>query len=194
MAYVSIYDARVRVFRPLGFTMSVESAERGLKDKRECANLGLDKHEQGRQGLLAQYKKDKGGIHALIEHTVASRLLPRRRGLNWSVFSTKRPEFIPDTHSDKKKFDESTRRYARTLLGLPFCHDVNAQSDGVLWVSWQRQPRGLTDLQLHVNHEDQFVRSATQRLRPVLEAVAAMYAVYRYCDPDSASNPLPYAP
>jgi hypothetical protein len=190
LVYLMIYDARVRVFRPLGTTVSRQNARAFLSDRQECFGLGIDEGDQAACGdLQEQYRTraEKGGIHGLIEHAVASRLLPRRRGYAWQIFTTKEPRI-----RDSDEIDEQVRRYAKMMLGLPFCQDTNAQADGVLWISWQKRPKRSVGRRASPHKKREFVEKAWNQLRDVIEAVAAMYALYRYCDPDEASNPLPY--
>jgi hypothetical protein len=186
LVYLLIYDARVRIFRPTGITISPENARTFLGSRDEVAALGLPADEAARTDLLRRYDAEgsDGVIHVLLEHAVASRLLPRQH-LTQKIFRTKLPELIADTRTlaeAHRSFDGATTRYARTILGVPFPPDPRASSDGVLWVCWQAPPADLGD--------PDRARQTITRLHPAMEAVAAMYAVFRYHAPDRVCDLL----
>jgi len=183
LAYVLIYDPRARVFRPQGITLSRELARQFLANPKESENFGRSCPDPK---WLRQYEADKTDFtHSLIEHMAGARLLPKRRGLTWDIFTNKTPRDF-----DKPKDEGARARYIQAGLGLPFCHDRRAQADGVLWVSWGndtgRQPTAAPV------GGDAHAEQKLQRLNRVLEVVAAVYALHRYYDPDNAADPLPY--
>jgi hypothetical protein len=189
VAYLNVFDARVRAFRPVGVTVSEANARLFLEDEELLAHLGVSTSRSAAHGRDAQYLGHGSLLHGLIEHAVANRLLPRPDGLTDTIFRTKTPCIIAAAEH-RHRFDEATEKYAAWLLGLPFAQATDSVSDGVLWIYWRKghhPPPHFPSLEDHST----FCEAVTERVKLVTEAVAAMYAIHRYHDPDSIGELLP---
>lgn len=163
LVYVLVYDHTARIFRPRGVSASDDFISLYLQGEYE---------HKGR--------KQSPSMRLICEDSMAHKLFPKRRGRAWKVFTSLRPEAVPEVRTADPPPSPFTLKYfwEGSLLGLPFLCEANAQPDGVLWIRWRKQPNGLGE-------DDRYLDSTVpELLEPVLEVVAAVYAVYRYCDRD----------
>lgn len=214
LVHLSIYDSRRDVFRPMGVTASVDLVKKFLK--KEGLNLGRtsngleilaeELYEAARMGSSDRNPPEgprswnlgrneraaiKEAVHALIEHVIATRLIPSRRGTTWDIFTKKiDAQYTPQL---SRNLVRSFGDYVKTRLGLPFCPNDDAQAEGVLWVSWSQKPteRDLPALAPFLGDGDALKEQIQQQLQPVSEVVAGLHALYRYFVPDRTYDPNP---
>ena len=207
LAYALIYDPRVRVFRPMGVTVSPNNVAEFLANRSEKENLNR-KHGAPELGFGAEEEQRKQ-LHALVEHAVAGRLLPGRRGKTWTVFTEGTPVLAgvdgqrpwctaggerEDDYSDDKACNE----YARYRFALPLASRKNVKADGVVWLAWRNLSEGVQALRQRASGElthdeySDFASNVETRIGAAVSVVAAAYAIFRYIAPDSATDPLPY--
>jgi hypothetical protein len=189
VAYLNVFDARVRAFRPMGIAISEENARLFLEDEELLAHLGVSAPGSEARGRDLQYTGPGSLLHGLIEHAAANRLLNRPHGLTDSIFRTKDGRILA-AKEHRQRFDKGAERYAAWALALPFAQAPDAVSDGVLWVYWRKgrqEPPHFPPFE----SGSTFCEAAQERVKLVTEAVAAMYAIHRYHDPDRIGELLP---
>jgi hypothetical protein len=175
------------IYRPtLGVVVSEENARRFLGDPEMRVRLGVTRH--GRKDD-SPYAGPGTILHGLIEHAVANRFLASPHGRTDQIFRSKEGQLFPPVEH-LGRFDPAMRKYGEWVLGLPFAQAKSAFPDGVLWVLWgegRKEPAGFPPF----TSQGTFIGAVDDRLNPVTEAVAAMYAIHRYHDPDRVSEMLP---
>ncbi|MBU0641423.1 MAG: hypothetical protein KKB50_21390 [Planctomycetes bacterium] len=207
LSYLLIYDARSRVFVPLGVDLDPALAREFLE--KEQAALGFSPQEG--KGLIDLYEtagqQPQAGVpgetlspvHMLLRHAAARLLIPRRRGYTWTVFSKNEPLLKPNIHKSRSL---PGRKCVTTALGLPFRHDDKTHGEGVVWAAWKAPPAGIPEEALEDVPDDQLPPEVQRKLREfrdtsyeqvkdVLHVVAPMYTLHRYFDPERSTIPIP---
>jgi hypothetical protein len=192
LAYALIYDPRVRVFRPMGITISQPNARRFLTNPLESPNIAL------------QAAADTNPlVVALIEHAIANRLLPSRRGKSWDVYRESKLSLTVykgrkarvrsgGENANPRKVDDLTaEKYAPIQLAVPLSHQPDARPDGVVWLTWLQEDVAENVAGAPVT-DTVFETNVHNKIRPLIEVAAAAYAIYRYVDPDAATQSFPY--
>ncbi len=209
LAYALIYDPRVRVFRPMGVYVSRASLNQFFSSPVERSNL--DRHANAAAlELTLEKSKEKSWekqVHALAEHAIATRLLPRRRGKTWSVFTSGRPILVGPVDDDARQRcwwtsdgrpqddesrDPAAQAYAPYRFAFPLASQESGKADGVICLAWREPPAHLGFEHLGPGDYPKFAEEIKKRTGAAAAAVAAAYALFRYFDPDSATDSLPY--
>jgi hypothetical protein len=212
LVYLLLYDGRHDMFRVMGITISDELFDRWLKHKHELTDfmgphLDLIKIEERKtlnETLRSALPKPDGSnqgdslhkslrhvLHGLLEHSIISRFRPRHptqraRGMSWEVLNG--TAGTPFRYEDLRRFDRATQYYLQTLYARPFATDHNSLPEGVTWIGW-RDRSAARDIQ----NDNQLSDAALEnRVHLVEQVAAAIFALYRYYNPDDALNPLPF--
>lgn len=179
IAYTLVYDARARVFVPLGV-----DCEQGVIDRFTTDELSK---LVGKDVPKCLNDAEVAIRRTLIEYAVGLRLIPRRRGSVWRCFVKSVPICIADT-KDNEELPLATRYYARTILMLPFRRSSNAPAEGVTIATWLERPETLESESKTAG----FVTKCRQESEIYIEMFASVYTLARYLDPELGSDALPF--
>lgn len=183
VAYIVTYEGSSRSWVPLALRGRTEfltdhmhrtSGRPGPKPDMDSVLKRMDRHVPSARETALR----------LCEESICQKLLPLRRGYTWEIFTTMQPEPIPNTRATQLRMavPEPLRTWFESMLGIPLACAPDAQPDGVLWLGWESRsdvPGGAKE------STDKKLLHIAQTIQPLLRIVAALYALYRYCDDDN---------
>ncbi len=183
-----LYNPRQEAFLPHGVKLNESSAKEYLDKEGET----LDTNGIIKSVYYTNKKDVQQAIHTLLEYVIAWRLLPRPEGSNtWDIFKDGNCVSIPDTNDEKEiRADPFAKAYFDAILGIPFQHDVNAQPDGVLWLSWRPKPSNFEEV-ANFFAKPSMKSEIGEHIRSLSEVVATVLTIHRCFNPKGVLEPLP---